>query len=306
MASPPAEATVIITTKNRKDDLRKALASALMQDARIRVLVIDDGSTDDTSDMMRREFPMVQLDRVEQSLGLIVQRNRGAALAQTPLVVSIDDDAIFSAPGIVSRTIAEFQDSRVGAVAIPFVNVNYGQDVKQMAPDERGIFVTGSYMGTAHALRRELFLDLGGYREFLFHQGEEEDYCIRMLAAGYFVRLGRADPIHHFESPKRDFRRRDIFGRRNNVLFIWCNVPLVNLPMRLLGTTVNGIRLGIRVRRLRRMVYGLLIGYAAIFRYWRQRRAVSLRVYRAFRRLGQTAVQLSEAEKWLSREPPRS
>ena len=36
MASHPSEAAVIITTKNRKDDLRKAVASALMQDAQPR------------------------------------------------------------------------------------------------------------------------------------------------------------------------------------------------------------------------------------------------------------------------------
>ncbi|MGD0138244.1 MAG: glycosyltransferase, partial [Tepidisphaeraceae bacterium] len=74
MTPNTAEATVIITTKNRMDDLRKAVASALMQDGRPRVLVIDDGSTDGTSDMMRREFPEAQLERVEQSRGYIVQR----------------------------------------------------------------------------------------------------------------------------------------------------------------------------------------------------------------------------------------
>jgi glycosyltransferase involved in cell wall biosynthesis len=285
MTPNTAEATVVITTKNRKDDLRKAVESALMQDAQPRVLVIDDGSTDGTSDMMRREFPQAQLDRVEQSRGLIVQRNRGAALAQTPLIVSIDDDAVFSTPRVVSQTIAEFDDARIGAVGIPFVDVNQDNIVKQLAPDARGIYVTGSYKGTAHALRREVFLGLGGYREFLFHQGEEEDYCIRMLAAGYVVRLGRADPIHHFESPKRDVRRMDLFGRRNNVLFAWCNVPLVDLPKRLLGTTINGIWFGIRARRLPRMIHGLVLGYLGIPRYWRQRQPVPRACYRLDRML---------------------
>jgi len=293
---------VIITTKNRKDDLRQAVKSALMQDAQPRVLVIDDGSTDGTSDMIRGEFPTVQLERMEQSRGLIVQRNHGAALVQSQFIFSIDDDAVFTTPRIVSQTIAEFQDSRVGAVAIPFIDVNYGTAVKQLAPDERGIYVAASYIGTAHALRRELFLKLGGYREFLFHQGEEEDYCIRMLAAGYFVRLGRADPIHHFESPKRDFRRRDVFGRRNTVLFAWCNVPLPFLPLHLLGTTINGLRTGVRVWRLRQMTYGLLVGYASIFRYWGERRPVPIRVYRAFRRLRAASnVQISDVENWLKR-----
>ena len=300
MASHPADATVIITTKNRKDDLRNAVASALMQDAQPRVLVVDDGSTDGTGEMIRSEFPTVQLERSEQSRGLIVQRNHAATLAQTALIFSIDDDAVFTTPRIVSQTILEFQNPRVGAVAIPFVDVNHGDAIRQMAPDERGIYAGASYIGTAHALRRELFLGLGGYREFLFHQGEEEDYCIRMLAAGYVVRLGRADPIHHFESPKRDFRRRDVFGRRNNVLFAWCNVPLLHLPLRLLGTTYNGMRTGVQVWRFRQMTYGIFLGYISIFRYWRERRPVPSRAYRAFCRMrGRSTVQLPDVEKWL-------
>jgi GT2 family glycosyltransferase len=242
----------------------------------------------------------VQLERAEQSRGLIVQRNHGAALVRSQFIFSIDDDAVFTTPRIVSQTIAEFQDPCTGAVAIPFIDINYGTAIRQMAPDDRGFYVAASYIGTAHALRRDLFLKLGGYREFLFHQGEEQDYCIRMLAAGYFVRLGRADPIHHFESPKRDFRRRDIYGRRNTVLFAWCNVPMPYMPVHLLGTTLNGLRAGIQVRRFRQMTYGLLFGYASIFRYWRERRPVSIRVYRAFRRLrGQLNVQFLEFQKWL-------
>jgi GT2 family glycosyltransferase len=305
MTQNVADATVIITTKNRKDDLRKAVASALLQDAQPRVLVVDDGSTDGASDMIRAEFPTVQLERVEQSRGYIVQRNRGASLAQTSLIISIDDDAVFSSPQVVSQTIAEFADSRIGAVAIPFINVNQENVVRQSAPDQRGIYVTAAFIGTAHALRRELFVKLGGYREFFFHQGEEEDYCIRMLAAGYVVRMGHADPIHHFESPRRDWKRLDLYGRRNNVLFAWCNVPLIHLPGRLVAATINGLRHGIRLRRPLRMVHGLMMGYAAIFRYWGQRHPVPMPAYRAFQRLrGQNTVELSTMENWLGPQTP--
>jgi len=300
---PPALATVVITTKNRKDDLRKAVASALRQDARPQVLIIDDGSTDGTSDMIRAEFPTVQLERCEQSLGLIVQRNRAATLAQTEFIVSIDDDAEFSSPKIISQTIAEFSDPRIGAVGIPFVDINYGPDIRQKTPDNREIYVASHYIGTAHALRRELFLRLGGYREFFFHQGEEQDYCIRMLAAGYFVRLGCADHIIHYESPKRDFRRRDLYGRRNNLLFVWCNVPLAYLPVRMIGTTINGIRAGFRTRRMARMIHGIFMGYGAIFQYGSARRPVPSLVYQAFRRLGRAPLPLAEVQQWLAKVP---
>src|SRR5688572_20321271 len=76
-----ASATVVITTKNRKEELRTAIRSALDQTARPQVLVIDDGSSDGTSEMVRSEFRDVTLHRYEQSNGLIVQRNNGAKLA---------------------------------------------------------------------------------------------------------------------------------------------------------------------------------------------------------------------------------
>jgi glycosyltransferase involved in cell wall biosynthesis len=293
-------ATVLITTKNRKDELRTAVASALAQDATPRVLVIDDASTDGTSEMIRREFPQVRLDRVESSLGLIVQRNRGAALCDTPYLFSIDDDAAFSTPRVVSQTLAEFSNPRVGAVAIPYINVNLDKTVHQIAPTDAGVHVAASYIGTAHALKRDLFLRLTGYREYLFHQGEEEDYCIRMLNAGYVVRLGRSDPIHHFESPRRDLRRMDLYGRRNNVLFAWCNVPMPYLPARILTTSFNGIRFGFKIGRPWRMVQGLAMGYAQIFRRWSQRRPVDTQVWLLHRRITLNyAIELSDIQMQL-------
>jgi glycosyltransferase involved in cell wall biosynthesis len=301
--SADADATIVITTKNRKEDLRKAIASALIQDAGPRVLVMDDGSTDGTSEMVKSEFPQVRLDRAESSRGYIVQRNRAARLSTTPFIFSIDDDAVFSSPTIVSQTLAEFSDPRIGAVAIPFIDVNKNNLVRQSAPDGDHIYLTAMFIGTAHALRRNLFLRLGGYREFFFHQGEEEDYCIRMLAAGYVVRLGRADPIHHFESSRRNFRRLDLFGRRNNVLFAWCNAPMPYFPGLLVKTSFAGMRHGFRVGRPLRMVQGLALGYAQILRRWNERRPVDRRAYLLTRRLGRQQTELADIEAQLPQAP---
>jgi glycosyltransferase involved in cell wall biosynthesis len=297
--SAQIRATVVITTKNRKDELRVALRSAIEQTAQPEVLVIDDGSTDGTGEMVRAEFPAARFNRSENSLGLVVQRNRAAQLARGGIIFSIDDDAAFSSSRIVEQTLAEFDDPRIGAVAIPYINVNNQKVLYQRAPSDEGIFCGVDYIGTAHAVRRDLFLRLGGYREYLFHQGEERDFCIRMLNAGYVVRLGRADPIHHFESPHRDLRRMDLFGRRNDVLSVWYNVPWPWFPMYLLGTTFLGVMRGIRLHRLRRMIRGLWNGYAAIFHEFGQRAPVSRKAFELSRKLMKGPMALDEIEKML-------
>src|SRR5262249_44594549 len=100
----PADATVVITTKNRKTELRRAIHSCLLQKGSPRILVMDDGSSDGTSDMVRAEFPEIELRRSSESEGYIRQRNRAARIATTAFLVSLDDDAVFSTPDVVEQT----------------------------------------------------------------------------------------------------------------------------------------------------------------------------------------------------------
>jgi GT2 family glycosyltransferase len=251
----------------------------------------------------------VRLHREEQSGGYIVRRNQGARMANAPLIVSIDDDAAFPSPHTIAQTSAEFDHPRIGAVAIPFIDVNKGPAVRNRAPESEGgggeggggIWIAATYTGTAHALRRDVFLALGGYRESLVHQGEEGDFCARMLESGYVVRLGSADPIHHFESPRRDFRRMDLYGRRNDVLFAWHNVPMPYMLVHGVATTVNGMLFGVKVKRPWRMMQGLAKGWASIPGEWSRRQPLSRATYKLLRRIRKSPrpVKLEDVERQL-------
>ncbi len=276
------KATVVIVTKNRCDELRTAATSAVAQAGPVDVLVIDDGSTDATSAMIRAEFPSVRLVQHAESRGLVVRRNEAAREAAGDVLVSIDDDAAFSTPRVVTQTLAAFDHDEVGAVAIPYVDVNQGPTIRQLAPEATSVFVTDTYIGTAHAVRKDLFLRLGGYREHLFHQGEEGDFCVRMLAAGSFVRLGRGDPIHHFESSKRDFRRMDHYGPRNAVLFSWQNVPFPQVLVHLPATVVQVLLWTGQPARLVTRLGGVVDGVWQCLRH--ERRPVPAPAYRLMRR----------------------
>jgi glycosyltransferase involved in cell wall biosynthesis len=272
-------ATVVITTRNRRDDLLQAIASALAQTAKPEVLVIDDGSTDGTAVAVSREFPSVRLHRSEKSFGLVVQRNRAAKLTANPIIFSLDDDAIFSTSRIVEDTLREFEHPRVGAVAIPYADVNQSPDIHQRAPEPQGVYAAYDFKGTAHALRRDVFLALGGYREILVHQGEEEDYCVRMLNAGWITRLGNAGPIHHFESPRRSWSRMDFYGARNKILYAWHNIPFPAVALQLAGRTAKAIVFSLQPGRMLTRCRGLLNGYYVCATGNAKRRPVNPPVY---------------------------
>ncbi len=291
-------ATIMIATKNRREDLRRAILSCVKQTASPEVIVLDDGSTDDTADMVRREFPNVRFYRDEVSRSATVQRNRGVKLATGTIVFSIDDDAEFTSPLTVAQTLAEFASPLIGVVAIPLVNVNTSDAVLQRAPSRDGIYLLDTFWGGACAMRRDVFLRVGGYREYLRQQYEEEDLAIRILDAGYLTRLGNADPIYHYESPVRDNRRRDIFGGRNKVLISWYNVPMPELLLHVPGTCAKTVLHGIRQGHGLRWALGIAKGFYACLTQFGERRPVRHETYRLFRHLrGSPATPLERARR---------
>lgn len=296
---PRPRASLVITTRNRRDELRSALQSALVQTVPLEIIVMDDCSDDGTADMVRTEFPQVTLVTQPERTGYIVLRNRGARRATTPIIVSIDDDAIFTTPHVVEQVLREFTHPRVGAVAIPYADIRIAPTIFQRAPSSEGIFATDMFIGTAHAVRRDLFLAVGGYREMLIHQGEEMDLAVRMLDRGYVVRMGNADPVHHFVSPKRDMGRLHYFGTRNSVVFSCMIPPARFVPMHLAGTIVNNLRHAVRVRavgiKMKAIAAGLFVSVGALG----QRKAVSASTYRLFRRLRQAPQPLESIEPML-------
>lgn len=245
MSSEAPDATIVVVTRDRRGSLGDTLASALAQRGAIEVLVIDDGSTDATTEHVTRAFPDVRVVRHETSAGLVVRRNEAARLARGRVIVSIDDDAVFTAADTVERALAEIDVPRIAAVGLPYVDVRRSAHVHQRARDDR-CWIGPVFRGTAHAIRRDVFLELGGYRERIVHQGEEHDLCLRLLDAGWLVRYGTGTPIHHVESPRRSRRRMERYGRRNEILLCVTLYPRRHVVPYAVGYAAKSVLRGLR------------------------------------------------------------
>jgi len=298
-AGAPA-ATVIIPTRNRADLLLQTIRSALQQTIPLELLVMDDGSTDDTARRVAAEFPAVAVHREVISRGPAWQRNRGVELSSTQVIVTLDDDCELVSPGTLARAIEQLQPPRVGAVTIPFVNVRQDNTVHSAAPNPEGIYCTAMFFGGMVAFKRAAYQEVQGYRSWYFMHVEEPDLALRLLNAGFVVRLGSGDPIHHHESPSRNSILE--LGPRNHILFTLQNVPmpyvLGHLPVTIFRSVAYVSKIGHPFLGLR----GAIQGIAASLAHPSRRKPVAGPVYqlhRQLKRLG--AVPLAEIE---SRLPP--
>ncbi|WP_139559630.1 glycosyltransferase family 2 protein [Methylotetracoccus oryzae] len=88
----PHPVSVIIPTHNRAALLERALRSVYAQTAPVlEVIVVDDGSTDGTRELIERTFPEVRYLQQAQA-GVSTARNRGIAAAQGTWVALLDSD----------------------------------------------------------------------------------------------------------------------------------------------------------------------------------------------------------------------
>ena len=220
------DATVAIATRNRCEEVMRAVASALAQTADVEVIVVDDASDDGTAERLREAFPEIEVIESPHSVGSLIHRNTMFARARSPVIISLDDDAELVSPRTIEQTLAEFDDPRIAAVGIPFFDAPAPTRLLQRATPDAGCVITDSFLGCVAALRRDAFLAVEGYDTTLHHSGEEPDLCARLLKRGWVVRLGSADVAIHHRSARRSTAFAARYATRNQLRF-----PLTHAPM---------------------------------------------------------------------------
>jgi len=300
METTAPQASIVIATYNRKDELRKAIDSCLMQDVAVEVIVVDDGSADGTAEMMRRDFPELKFIQSGPNHGPSHNRNLGVERSSCEIVFKIDDDAVFLSRKTVRQTLVEFDHPRVATLAIPFHEAIEGDQLKHVAPEAEGLFIISRYIGCSMAVRREAYLAVGGYNRDLFNMSEEADLCLKLLNLGYVTRLGRADPMRHHKSSLRDSQAIEIRIRRNALIRCWSHVPLRYLAQAMLGQIVMFLTKWRGSAGWYATLVGLGQGIFGVLRHPMRRRPVSTLAYRAWLKLRQAEpVILSQFESEL-------
>ncbi|MFJ3084800.1 glycosyltransferase [Streptomyces sp. NPDC086838] len=108
--------TVLVPAYNEKKCIANTVRSLLASDYPVEVIVIDDGSTDGTADIVQRmRLPNVRVVR-QRNAGKPAALNNGIAHARNDIIVMMDGDTVFE-PSTVRELVQPFGDPRVGAVA---------------------------------------------------------------------------------------------------------------------------------------------------------------------------------------------
>jgi cellulose synthase/poly-beta-1,6-N-acetylglucosamine synthase-like glycosyltransferase len=120
------QVTVLTAAFNEAQHIRETVANKLAQhypEELLEVIVVSDGSTDGTDEIVRSLGPRVKLIRQEPRAGKTAALNRAAAEARGEILVFSDANSIY-APDAIRRLVANFADPMVGYATGRMVYVN--------------------------------------------------------------------------------------------------------------------------------------------------------------------------------------
>lgn len=224
-----ARTTVVIASRNRCASLLRTLTH--LSELAAPVILVDNASTDDTVARVRNEFPAVMVLESSVNLGAVA-RNHGIRIARTPFVAFADDDSWW-APDAFERAEPIFDEHPDLAVIAARTLVGPAEKPDPITPMLRhsplGEGVAGpavlGFLACSAIVRRQAFIEAGGFSPVLFFRGEETLLSWDLAAAGWALCYVDDVVAHHHPAAERA-PDGNIVERRNAVLTSWMRRPV--------------------------------------------------------------------------------
>lgn len=270
------QGSIVIASYNRCDDLQECLASipwTLCATMNVEVIVIDDGSSDDTVAMVTAHYPEARLLVNETNQGLSQAHNRATLASHGQLIMNIDSDVVVSEDWLNAMLHADDGNTVLGGRILDY------HDAHDQGGPRRATFlgkslacaVEDANVGTGAnlAFPRAVFDAIQGFDEDLPYYFEDRDFCIRAGRAGFAFRYLPEASLRHKGSEHcsgeaiRLQERHSVYAmlkayRRNP--FMWLAFTLANgvwVDIRLLRWGLQG-----RFADCSRLISGWCSAYA--------------------------------------------
>jgi GT2 family glycosyltransferase len=248
-STPDPRVGAVILTHNRRDEVMANIGRMLALPERPATVVVDNGSNDGTAEAIARRYPAVRCIRLGSNPGA-AGRNAGVGLNDRPYLALCDDDTWWE-PGSLRRAADLFDAYPELAVITARVVVEPRGQVASIcdelanSPLPRPERLPGApllgFLAGASIVRRQAFLEAGGFERHMFIGGEEELLALDLSSAGW--RMAYVDDliVHHHPAPDRDPGPRRRVATRNGLWVAWMRRPLTSAVAHTLRVARQGL-----------------------------------------------------------------
>ena len=245
---------VVILNWNGKKMLERFLPSVVANTTGdTEVVITDNGSTDDSLDFLRANYPQLRLVEMDRNYGFAEGYNRALSQIEADFYVLLNDDVEVT-PNWVEPVIEQMLQHPSTAICQPKLLMYDQRDTFEYAGGAGGFIDKYGYpfcrgrlfnslekdlgqyddaceifwaSGAAMFVKAEAWKNLGGLDGDFFAHMEEIDFCWRAKNAGYRVEYCPQSTIYHVgggtlppSNPRKTF-----LNFRNNLAMLYKNLP---------------------------------------------------------------------------------
>ncbi|MFO0947781.1 MAG: glycosyltransferase [Planctomycetota bacterium] len=283
----------IVITMNRRDEIGACLDNLVAQDyPRQEWIVVDNGSSDGTGELVRQRYPRMKLVALAENQGVSGGRNRGAEVATGDILVFIDDDALFVDPRASVRAVDYFRENEsLACVGFKILDARTGLEESKSIPraDKQSLehdYETTYFCGAGFALRARMFREAGMFWEPLKYGGQELDLSYRFLDLGYTIlHSASIEVLHHSTPTARPEGQWVYFNARDRSWVAVRNLPWIYVATTSIAWWANTALVAVRERKIRHFLKGIGDGLRGLPRAYRGRRCISRSTRRTLKSL---------------------
>jgi len=221
---------VCIATHNRRDDLENTLAVlAQLDPPPAEVLITADGCHDGTVEFVRAHYPQHRLTVNPIAGGSTGSRDTMFRSTAADIVLILDDDSHPIETDFLARLPRLFEENpRLAVANFPQRSDEFPESLQ--ATDFGPSHFAGTYVNCATAIRRAVFIALGGYPAEFRIAYDEPDFALRCVSAGWQVRYETSLTIrHHYSGVMRNGMRMHHTHARNELWSVLMRCPAPQL-----------------------------------------------------------------------------
>ena len=204
--------SVVIPTWNRKQDLSEAIDSVFMQKgAEFEVIVVDNGSEDDTEAYCRElaeHDARFRYFRFEENRGITIAENKGLSEARGRIIFCLDDDELIEGDDLFQKVerLEKEQDWDILNIGIQDIHTgrweHFAFSHHRKSNLHRSFYVNNFGNGTVF-IKKEVINKIGFFEEVYFRQGHENEYAIRAVLHGFNILYYPGLVLRHKANPFR-------------------------------------------------------------------------------------------------------
>lgn len=214
--------SIQILNWNRADETQRAIRSALDQSyPNTEVILIDNGSSDNSLELTKSNFPEIQIVELDKNYGCAGGRNRGIEYCNGEFIFYLDNDGVLHKDAVSIAYDAIKEDETIAIITGEVYDFQSPDEIDtKIQPKSTKRYRFNNFLGGICMHRKSIYDKIGTYPMHFIYGGEEWYLTCKILDNNLKIIKDESMVLWHKRSDKARNRNNELLNAYYNKLYV--------------------------------------------------------------------------------------